>query len=109
MIGTLVRLVFTEVRKVETLCSVFCRDIPKKKAPLRSSKKPKQEEAGSVELPGDFLPVHTVIEYKCASHLYQHAGSSRRTCLKSGRWSGRHVSCTPGENSNPTFKVGLLL
>uniref|UniRef100_H3CW44 Peptidase domain containing associated with muscle regeneration 1a n=1 Tax=Tetraodon nigroviridis TaxID=99883 RepID=H3CW44_TETNG len=71
------------------------RDTPKKKPSSRLSKKLKQEDASIVELPGDFLPVNTVIEYKCASPLYEHAGSSRRTCLKSGKWSGRHVSCTP--------------
>ncbi|KAF0042843.1 hypothetical protein F2P81_004180 [Scophthalmus maximus] len=47
------------------------------------------------ELPRGFHAVHTSVEYACASPLYRHAGSSRRTCLKSGRWSGRHVSCSP--------------
>ncbi|XP_068580437.1 inactive serine protease PAMR1 isoform X2 [Cebidichthys violaceus] len=46
-------------------------------------------------LPRGVHPVHTSIEYACASPLYRHTGSSRRTCLKSGRWSGRHVSCSP--------------
>ncbi|XP_056874371.1 uncharacterized protein LOC130516950 isoform X2 [Takifugu flavidus] len=70
------------------------RDNPTKPS-SRLSKKPKHEDHGIVELPGGFHPVHTVIEYKCASPLYEHAGSSRRTCLKSGRWSGSHVSCSP--------------
>ncbi|XP_068429817.1 inactive serine protease PAMR1 isoform X1 [Clinocottus analis] len=47
------------------------------------------------EFPRGLHPVRTILEYTCASPLYHHTGSSRRTCLKSGRWSGRHVSCTP--------------
>ncbi|XP_029953216.1 uncharacterized protein pamr1a [Salarias fasciatus] len=46
-------------------------------------------------LPRGFHPVHTSIEYRCALPLYRHTGNSRRTCLKTGRWSGRHVSCSP--------------
>ncbi|XP_056269413.1 inactive serine protease PAMR1 isoform X1 [Pseudoliparis swirei] len=45
--------------------------------------------------PRGLHPVLTSLEYTCASPLYRHTGSSRRTCLKSGRWSGRHVSCSP--------------
>uniref|UniRef100_A0A3Q3JMY0 Uncharacterized protein n=1 Tax=Monopterus albus TaxID=43700 RepID=A0A3Q3JMY0_MONAL len=52
------------------------------------------------ELPRGFHPVYTSIEYKCASALYHNTGSSRRTCLMNGRWSGRHVSCSPGETIN---------
>uniref|UniRef100_A0A667Z448 Inactive serine protease PAMR1 n=1 Tax=Myripristis murdjan TaxID=586833 RepID=A0A667Z448_9TELE len=54
------------------------------------------------ELPRGFHRLYTSIEYRCASPLYQHSGSSRRTCLKSGRWSGRHVSCSPGDTHNLT-------
>uniref|UniRef100_A0A673BQD9 Peptidase domain containing associated with muscle regeneration 1 n=1 Tax=Sphaeramia orbicularis TaxID=375764 RepID=A0A673BQD9_9TELE len=46
-----------------------------------------------------FHHLHTHIEYECASPFYHHSGSSRRTCLKTGKWSGRHVSCSPGEGS----------
>ncbi|XP_037645580.1 inactive serine protease PAMR1-like [Sebastes umbrosus] len=63
--------------------------------PLTSDKRSKEDDTASVELPHGFHPVHTSIEYQCASPLYRHTGSSRRTCLKSGRWSGRHVSCSP--------------
>uniref|UniRef100_A0A672G125 Si:ch211-102l7.3 n=1 Tax=Salarias fasciatus TaxID=181472 RepID=A0A672G125_SALFA len=52
-------------------------------------------------LPRGFHPVHTSIEYRCALPLYRHTGNSRRTCLKTGRWSGRHVSCSPGETITP--------
>lgn len=52
------------------------------------------------ELPRGFHSVHTSIDYKCASPIYRHTGSSRRTCLRTGRWSGRRVSCSPGESSS---------
>lgn len=51
------------------------------------------------QLPPGFHRLYTQIEYECASPYYQHHGSSRRTCLKTGKWSGRHVSCSPGEGS----------
>lgn len=68
--------------------------------PLTRDKKTKQDDTDSMELPKGFHSVYTSIEYECASPLYQHTGSSRRTCLKSGRWSGRHVSCSPGESNS---------
>lgn len=46
-----------------------------------------------------FHHLYTHIEYDCASPFYHHNGSPRRTCLKTGKWSGRHVSCSPGEVS----------
>uniref|UniRef100_A0A673LIR5 Inactive serine protease PAMR1 n=1 Tax=Sinocyclocheilus rhinocerous TaxID=307959 RepID=A0A673LIR5_9TELE len=46
-------------------------------------------------LPQGFHHVYTHIEYECMSLYYQHFGSARRTCLKMGKWSGRHVSCSP--------------
>lgn len=68
--------------------------------PLRFDKQSKKDDSAFVELPRGFHAVYTSIEYKCASPLYRHTGSSRRTCLKTGRWSGRHVSCSPGESSS---------
>ncbi|XP_065812927.1 inactive serine protease PAMR1 [Labrus bergylta] len=55
------------------------------------------------QLPQGFHPLYTHIEYECASQFYQHSGSSRRTCLKTGKWSGRHVSCSPVCGKHPTF------
>ncbi|GAA6218969.1 inactive serine protease PAMR1-like isoform X1 [Lates japonicus] len=55
------------------------------------------------ELPRGFHSVHTSIDYKCASPIYRHTGSSRRTCLRTGRWSGRHVSCSPVCGKFDTF------
>ncbi|XP_070691725.1 inactive serine protease PAMR1 [Pempheris klunzingeri] len=63
--------------------------------PITLDEQSKTDDTDSVELPRGFHPVYTSIEYKCASQLYRHTGSSRRTCLKTGRWSGRHVSCSP--------------
>ncbi|XP_069561565.1 inactive serine protease PAMR1 [Brachyistius frenatus] len=54
-------------------------------------------------IPQGFHPVYTSIDYKCASPLYRHIGSSRRTCLKTGRWSGHHVSCSPVCGKFDTF------
>lgn len=51
------------------------------------------------QLPAGFHHLYSRIEYDCVSPYYQHYGSSRRTCLKTGKWSGRHVSCSPGEGS----------
>ncbi|XP_060924852.1 uncharacterized protein LOC132999086 [Limanda limanda] len=62
-----------------------------------------RHDVSSDELPRGFHSVHTSIEYRCASPLYDHTGSSRRTCLKSGRWSGRHVSCSPVCGKLDTF------
>ncbi|XP_064785804.1 inactive serine protease PAMR1-like isoform X1 [Oncorhynchus masou masou] len=55
------------------------------------------------QLPQGFHHLHTHIAYECASPFYQHSGSARRTCLKTGKWSGRHVSCSPVCGKHPTF------
>ncbi|XP_075996788.1 inactive serine protease PAMR1 [Genypterus blacodes] len=55
------------------------------------------------QLPQGFHHLYTHIEYECASPFYQHSGSARRTCLKTGKWSGRHVSCSPVCGKHPTF------
>ncbi|XP_067293549.1 inactive serine protease PAMR1 [Pseudorasbora parva] len=47
------------------------------------------------DLPPTFHHVYTSIEYECVSALYKPSGSARRTCLKTGKWSGRHFSCSP--------------
>lgn len=55
------------------------------------------------QLPQGFHHLYSHIEYECASPFYHHSGSARRTCLKTGKWSGRHVSCTPVCGKHPTF------
>ncbi|XP_066439594.1 inactive serine protease PAMR1 [Eleutherodactylus coqui] len=47
------------------------------------------------ELPKGFQHLHTQIQYECVSPFYRRTGSSRRTCLKTGKWSGRAPSCIP--------------
>ncbi|KAM9853916.1 inactive serine protease PAMR1 [Aulostomus maculatus] len=55
------------------------------------------------QLPQGFHHLYTHIEYDCVSPFYHHNGSPRRTCLKTGKWSGRHVSCSPVCGKHPTF------
>ncbi|KAF7252043.1 Inactive serine protease PAMR1 [Varanus komodoensis] len=49
------------------------------------------------ELPPGFQHLHTQLQYDCISPFYRRLGSSRRTCLKTGKWSGRAPSCIPSE------------
>ncbi|XP_034437025.1 inactive serine protease PAMR1-like isoform X2 [Hippoglossus hippoglossus] len=79
-------------------CVRACRE-PKVSELVRQSR----HDVSLDELPRGFHSVHTSIKYKCASPLYRHTGSPRRTCLKSGRWSGRHVSCSPVCGKFDTF------
>ncbi|XP_035252083.1 inactive serine protease PAMR1 isoform X2 [Anguilla anguilla] len=55
-----------------------------------------------------FHHLYTHIEYQCASPFYHHTGSPRRTCLKTGKWSGRHVSCSPVCGKLPGFESESL-
>ncbi|XP_053304566.1 inactive serine protease PAMR1 [Spea bombifrons] len=47
------------------------------------------------ELPQGYHHLHTQLQYDCISPFYRRIGSSRRTCLKTGKWSGRAPSCIP--------------
>ncbi|XP_056307558.1 inactive serine protease PAMR1 isoform X2 [Danio aesculapii] len=67
-----------------SVSAVFLKDVRATQSPL-----------GLPTLPQGFHHLYTHIEYECVSPYYQHSGSSRRTCLKMGKWSGRHVSCSP--------------
>ncbi|KAJ8390944.1 hypothetical protein AAFF_G00098640 [Aldrovandia affinis] len=60
------------------------------------------------QLPLGFHHLYTHIEYECISAFYHHAGSPRRTCLKTGKWSGRHVSCSPVCGKLPDFESEKL-
>ncbi|KAK1887627.1 Inactive serine protease PAMR1 [Dissostichus eleginoides] len=73
------------------LSSLFQSDDPTKAPPVQS------------QLPEGFHHLYSHIEYECVSAFYHHSGSSRRTCLKTGKWSGRHVSCSPVCGKHPTF------
>nr|XP_060620780.1 inactive serine protease PAMR1 isoform X2 [Anolis sagrei ordinatus] len=58
------------------------------------------------ELPPGFQHLHTQLQYDCISPFYRRLGSSRRTCLKTGKWSGRAPSCIPicGKTENITLQ-----
>ncbi|XP_006864975.1 PREDICTED: inactive serine protease PAMR1 [Chrysochloris asiatica] len=47
------------------------------------------------DLPAGYQHLHTQLQYECISPFYRRLGSSRRTCLKTGKWSGRAPSCIP--------------
>ncbi|XP_033997160.1 inactive serine protease PAMR1 isoform X1 [Trematomus bernacchii] len=73
------------------LSSLFQSDDPTKAPSVQS------------QLPEGFHHLYSHIEYECVSAFYHHSGSSRRTCLKTGKWSGRHVSCSPVCGKHLTF------
>ena len=50
------------------------------------------------DLPPGFQHLHTQLQYECVSPFYRRLGSSRRTCLRTGKWSGRAPSCIPSES-----------
>ncbi|XP_038620886.1 inactive serine protease PAMR1 isoform X2 [Tachyglossus aculeatus] len=56
------------------------------------------------DLPPGYQHLHTQLQYECISPFYRRLGSSRRTCLKTGKWSGRAPSCIPicGKTENIT-------
>uniref|UniRef100_A0A8D2JQ66 Inactive serine protease PAMR1 n=1 Tax=Sciurus vulgaris TaxID=55149 RepID=A0A8D2JQ66_SCIVU len=47
------------------------------------------------DLPPGYQHLHTQLQYECISPFYRRLGSSRRTCLRTGKWSGRAPSCVP--------------
>ncbi|XP_011796109.1 PREDICTED: inactive serine protease PAMR1 isoform X3 [Colobus angolensis palliatus] len=47
------------------------------------------------DLPTGYQHLHTQLQYECISPFYRRLGSSRRTCLRTGKWSGRAPSCIP--------------
>ncbi|XP_061853964.1 inactive serine protease PAMR1 isoform X3 [Colius striatus] len=57
-------------------------------------------------LPPGYQHLHTQLQYECISPFYRRLGSSRRTCLKTGKWSGRAPVCIPicGKAENTTFQ-----
>ncbi|NXD22828.1 PAMR1 protease, partial [Spelaeornis formosus] len=61
------------------------------------------------ELPPGYQHLHTQLQYECVSPFYRRLGSSRRTCLKTGKWSGRAPVCVPicGKAENITLKKSV--
>ncbi|XP_063800223.1 inactive serine protease PAMR1 [Pseudophryne corroboree] len=62
----------------------------KEKTDIYPTKKPALPPG---ELPKGYQHLHTQLQYECVSPFYRRTGSSRRTCLKTGKWSGRPPSC----------------
>lgn len=50
------------------------------------------------DLPPGYQHLHTQVQYECISPFYRRLGSSRRTCLRTGKWSGRAPTCIPSES-----------
>ncbi|XP_072526077.1 inactive serine protease PAMR1 isoform X2 [Salminus brasiliensis] len=69
----------------------------------KSSPVPTKGPPTLAPLPQGFHQLYTHIEYECTSPYYHNTGSARRTCLKTGKWSGRHVSCSPVCGKLPKF------
>uniref|UniRef100_A0A4W3HTE5 Inactive serine protease PAMR1 n=1 Tax=Callorhinchus milii TaxID=7868 RepID=A0A4W3HTE5_CALMI len=80
----------------------------KVKSPISPTKLPLRS---SVVLPKGFYQPHTQLEYECTSALHRRLGSRKRTCLKTGKWSGRTPTCVPIcgklENFSPQ-KLGAM-
>nr|BAR45635.1 limulus clotting factor C-like [Niponia nodulosa] len=106
-----------------TINNGFFDVIPEPKARMRANAKPtpvpKQQltheerhllESEKVNLPANYNRVNSRIQFECESRYYKLIGSSIRTCLADGTWSGRQPSCQPdcGISSAPRspFVVG---
>nr|XP_014347500.1 PREDICTED: inactive serine protease PAMR1 isoform X5 [Latimeria chalumnae] len=61
------------------------------------------------ELPPGYYHIYTQLEYDCISPLYRRIGSSKRTCLKTAKWSGRAPACIPICGKLDNFSLQRLL
>ncbi|XP_074086582.1 inactive serine protease PAMR1 [Macrotis lagotis] len=87
------RLLPIQVQSRETpLHQLYSSTFSKQKLDSYPTKKPALPFG---ELPTGYVHLHTQIQYECISPFYRRLGSSRRTCLKTGKWSGRAPSCIP--------------
>lgn len=59
------------------------------------------------DLPPGYQHLHTQLQYECISPFYRRLGSSRRTCLKTGKWSGRAPICIPSESQREEKHTSL--
>ncbi|XP_018412983.1 PREDICTED: inactive serine protease PAMR1 [Nanorana parkeri] len=83
----------SQVQSRETpIHQLYSSSLPKEKSDVYPTKKPALPPG---ELPKGHHHLHTQLQYECASQFYKRTGSSRRTCLKTGKWSGRAPSCIP--------------
>lgn len=83
----------SQVQSRETpLHQLYSTSFTKEKMDIYPTKKPALPPG---ELPQGYHHLHAQLQYECASQFYKRTGSSRRTCLKTGKWSGRAPSCIP--------------
>ncbi|NXO11992.1 PAMR1 protease, partial [Oriolus oriolus] len=82
-----------QVQSRETpLHQLYSSAFSKQKLQIYPTKKPALPFG---ELPPGYQHLHTQLQYECVSPFYRRLGSSRRTCLKTGKWSGRAPVCIP--------------
>ncbi|NXW40668.1 PAMR1 protease, partial [Nyctiprogne leucopyga] len=93
-----------QVQSRETpLHQLYSSAFSKQKLDIYPTKKPARPFG---ELPPGYQHLHTQLQYECISPFYRRLGSSRRTCLKTGKWSGRAPVCIPicGKAENITLQ-----
>ncbi|NXC81818.1 PAMR1 protease, partial [Cercotrichas coryphoeus] len=96
-----------QVQSRETpLHQLYSSAFSKQKIQIYPTKKPALPFG---ELPPGYQHLHTQLQYECVSPFYRRLGSSRRTCLKTGKWSGRAPVCVPicGKAENITLKKAV--
>ncbi|KAF1396728.1 Inactive serine protease PAMR1, partial [Spheniscus humboldti] len=93
-----------QVQSRETpLHQLYSSAFSKQKLEIYPTKKPALPFG---DLPPGYQHLHTQLQYECVSPFYRRLGSSRRTCLKTGKWSGRAPVCIPicGKAENITLQ-----
>ncbi|NXF32195.1 PAMR1 protease, partial [Nyctibius bracteatus] len=93
-----------QVQSRETpLHQLYSSAFSKQKLDIYPTKKPALPFG---DLPPGYQHLHTQLQYECISPFYRRLGSSRRTCLKTGKWSGRAPVCVPicGKAENITLQ-----
>ncbi|XP_019141342.2 inactive serine protease PAMR1 isoform X2 [Corvus cornix cornix] len=96
-----------QVQSRETpLHQLYSSAFSKQKLQIYPTKKPALPFG---ELPPGYQHLHTQLQYECVSPFYRRLGSSRRTCLKTGKWSGRAPVCIPicGKAENITLQKAV--
>ncbi|XP_075568928.1 inactive serine protease PAMR1 isoform X4 [Pelecanus crispus] len=93
-----------QVQSRETpLHQLYSSAFSKQKLEIYPTKKPALPFG---DLPPGYQHLHTQLQYECISPFYRRLGSSRRTCMKTGKWSGRAPVCMPicGKAENITLQ-----
>ncbi|KAM5125488.1 inactive serine protease PAMR1-like isoform 2-T2 [Callospermophilus lateralis] len=87
------RVLPMQVQSRETpLNQVYSSAFSKKKLQGAPTKKPALPFG---DLSAGYQRLHTQLQYECLSPFYRCLGSSQRTCLRTGKWSGQSPSCIP--------------